>query len=187
MKTLIICFSFLGFFSFNDNATTSDGVETIVITCGNAKPYIVKKAVELLIDEKVGEPSGDRLIDHMIDNGKKLYLLDKVLPFVSEEVLLEYTESQTEWVADNMNEMWAFFFKEEMFYKTSFIDISKYINEAPHSPGMPPAAPGRTANYLGWQIVKAYMNRYPETTIDQLIALKDAQEILNKSKFKPSR
>ena len=35
MKTLIICFSFLGFFSFNDNATTSDGVETIVITCGN--------------------------------------------------------------------------------------------------------------------------------------------------------
>ena len=50
---------------------------------------------------------------------------------------------------------------------------------------MPAGAPGRTANYMGWQIVKKYMNRNPETTMQDLIAYTDAQKLLEESKYKP--
>ena len=52
---------------------------------------------------------------------------------------------------------------------------------------MPPAAPGRTANYIGWQIVKAYMRRNPEADIQDLIEATDAQQFLQKSRYKPKK
>jgi len=52
---------------------------------------------------------------------------------------------------------------------------------------MPPEAPGRIANYMGWQIVKTYMNRYPDKGLEMLIMENDAQKILDLSKFKPRK
>ena len=64
---------------------------------------------------------------------------------------------------------------------------NKYINTSPNSPGMPDQAPGRTANYIGLQIVKAYMKRFPETTIPELLAIQDVQKIMDLSRYKPKR
>ena len=89
------------------------------------------------------------------------------------------------WATDNELEMWAFFFKEELFYKTNMMEINKYVNPSPDSPGMPEGAPGRTGNYMGWQIVKAYMKRHPDKSIMDLIQMADAQKIMNESRFKP--
>ena len=52
---------------------------------------------------------------------------------------------------------------------------------------MPTEAPGRTGDYIGWQIIRAYMKRYPETTLSDLIKMNDSQTILEKSKYKPKR
>jgi len=48
-------------------------------------------------------------------------------------------------------------------------------------------SPGEVGNWMGWQIVKSYMNRHPETTLQELVALDDMQEILSKSRYKPRR
>jgi hypothetical protein len=97
------------------------------------------------------------------------------------------SKAQAAWLPDNEREMWAFFLKENLFYSGDYQKIRKYIEYSPGSPGMPDEAPGRTANWVGWQIIKAYMTRYPDTTMEQLIALKDAQKILDDSKYKPKR
>jgi len=52
---------------------------------------------------------------------------------------------------------------------------------------MPPEAPGRTANWIGWKIVKAYMNRHPEVTPADLLNIKESQKILDGSRYKPRR
>lgn len=151
------------------------------------KDHIVKKTMELIIDEPIGPANGDRMLDIMIHNGKRLYLLDKILPFTPDSIIMEYTGQQMEWVENNEVEMWAFFFKHELFYKTNRMEINKYLNISPQSPGMPMEAPGRTANYLGWKIVDAYMKTNPDLSIQDLIANKEAQDILNKSRFKPRK
>ncbi|MEM9544514.1 MAG: hypothetical protein AAGA77_01005 [Bacteroidota bacterium] len=150
-----------------------------------SKEYIPKMFVEILINDRLGRAPGSRLLDHMIHNGKQLYLLQKMLPKTPDSILFEYSAAQTEWVKENELEMWAFFFDQELFYESNTIKINKYLNPSPNSPGMPPKAPGRTANYMGLQIVKAYMKRHPNTTIQDLINLKDSQMIMDKSRYKP--
>lgn len=151
------------------------------------KQHLPKKTMDLLLDNQVGPSPGSRLLDQMINNGKKLYILDKILPLEPDSVIMEYTTKQIEWVQENEKAMWAFFFDENMFYESNSMKINKYINSSPNSPGMPDDAPGRTANYLGLQIVKAYMKKFPNTTLQQLIDIKDSQRIMDKSKYKPKR
>lgn len=150
-----------------------------------SKEYIPKMMMEVIIDDRLGSSPGSRLLDHMIHNGKQLYILEKVMPTTPDSIIHEYTSEQMEWVKDNELEMWAFFFDQELFYESNKMKINKYINQSPNSPGMPSAAPGRTANYMGLQIVKAYMERYPKTTLNELIAMNDSQKMMDDSRYKP--
>lgn len=157
------------------------------LTRSFSKEYIPKMMMEIIVDDRLGRVPGSRLLDHMIHNGKKLYILDKILPETPDSVLFEYTTDQTEWVQANELEMWAFFFDKNLFYESNSMKINKYINQSPNSPGMPPSAPGRTANYMGLQIVNAYMKKFPKTSLQDLIKLNDSQEIMDKSRYKPKQ
>ena len=157
------------------------------LTKSFSQEYIPKMMLEVLINDRIGRAPGSRLLDHMIHNGKQMYILDKVLPETPDSILFEYTKDQTAWVKSNELEMWAFFFDQNLFYESNTMKINKYINPSPRSPGMPENAPGRTANYMGLQIVKAYMKKYPETSIQELIELNDSQNLMEKSRYKPKQ
>jgi hypothetical protein len=130
---------------------------------------------------------GNRLLDLIIHNGKQLYILDQLLPYTADSIKFGYSSAQTKWCKENEAGMWASFLKENVIYETNFKKIAKLVTPSPNSPGMPQEAPGETGNYIGWQIVKQFMKRNPTTSIAQLLAITDAQQILDKSKYKPER
>lgn len=163
-----------------DNPSFSD-----YMTRSFNKDHVVKKVMETMIEDLMPD-KGTRLIDQMIANGKKLYLLEKILPTTPDSVIMEYTPTQLDWIRNNETELWAYLFKQELFYSANMNDINKLVNPSPNAPGMPPEAPGRTANYLGWQIVKNYMERNPDESINELF-VKDPQDLLEESKFKPRK
>lgn len=151
------------------------------------RDHIIRKTVEALIQDRLNEPKQQRLLDLMIQHGKILYALDMVLPMTHDSVIMEFSKEELDWCVQNELEMWAFFFKEELFYETDVNKINKYIYPSPHSPGMPDAAPGRTGNYMGWKIVEAFMQKFPDTSLDELFMMDDAQKLLELSKYKPKR
>lgn len=149
--------------------------------------HMVSKTLQPLIEDMLGTPYGNRLIDMMVYNGKKLYVQDLLLPYTPDSIKMEVTSAQMEWLEDNQLEMWAFLLSENLLYASDWAQIRKYVEYSPNSPGMPDEAPGRTANWVGLQIVRAYMEQLPETTPEQLLLLRDAQDFLTKSKYKPRR
>ena len=149
--------------------------------------YIVKKVAEVLVEDKLHSPQRSDFLSMMIWGGKKLYLIDQLIPFKSDDVVIEYTPEQYEWCQKNESQMWDFFFEKELFYETDIRKFNKLIGPAPTTPGMPPESPGRTANYMGWQIVKKYMEDHPEITIKDLITEQNAQKILDDARYKPRR
>lgn len=151
------------------------------------KEHIVKKSLEVWLDDKLAPLRGSRMIDHMIRNGKMLYVLDKLLPSTNDTVVTEYSLKQLEWAKGNELQIWTFFLDEDLFFETNMRKLNKYINPSPDAPGMPIEAPGRIANYMGWQIVEAYMRKNPEVSIENLLMDSDAQRILDKSKYKPKK
>lgn len=157
------------------------------LTRSFSKEHLVAKTLMPLIEDAVGEPHGNNLLDLMVNNGKKLYLLDHLLPYAPDSIKLELPQKQTQWLASNEREMWAYFLQENLLYNTEWQRIRKYVEYSPSSHGMPKEAPGRTANFMGWQIVNAFMKRNPSTPIEEMLALKDAQLFLKKSRYQPKK
>lgn len=149
------------------------------------KDNVVKRSVEVILEDKIGTQKGSNLLSQMVNRGKKLYTLRQILPFLPEDIVLGYSAKQMDWLRKNEIEMWSFFLEEELIYETSNAKTFKYLNPSPNSPGMPEEAPGRTGAYIGFKIVENYMKRNPSTTIDQLIAMDDYQKMINK--YKPPR
>ena len=61
------------------------------------------------------------------------------------------------------------------------------IQDGPFSKGegVPQEAPPRIAVWLGWQIVRAYMDQHPDLTLAQLWEEIDSEKILKESRYKP--
>lgn len=152
------------------------------------KEHLVAKSMEAIATDMVGESKGERLIDIMITNGKILYVLDQLLPHAPDSIKLGYTAAQTEWCNNNERDLWSYFLIDDLLYSSNSRDIRKLVSHSPFGTSqMPPEAPGRSANWMGWQIVKSYMKRHPNTSIADLLEIKEAQTILDKARYKPKQ
>jgi len=130
------------------------------------------------------------LLSQMVYNGKLLYFMDAMLPDISEHSGLKigYTTEQKRWCSQNESNIWAFFVEQKLLYSTDHSENIKYIGEAPFTPGFPEGSPGRVGQWLGWQIVRAYMNNNPDVSLKELMEEEnDGQKILTKSKYKPGK
>jgi hypothetical protein len=149
--------------------------------------HLVTKTIQPLIDDLVPQAETDHLLALMIREGKKLYVQKKLLPHTPDTVLMEVTAPQWDWLVENEKEIFAYFLQESLFYDANWQKIRKYVEYSPSSPGMPVEAPGRTGAWLGWQIVKAYMNKYPTLTLSELMQRADSKQIFTDSAYKPPR
>lgn len=127
------------------------------------------------------------LLDEIIFQGKIIYLLDHILPFEHDTILMGYSASQLEFCKKNEWNIWSYFIENKLLYSQNITDISKYTGEAPFSAGMPKEAPGRTGIWLGWQIIRAYAKKNPKLTLPQIMNEHDYKKIMNKSNYKPKR
>ncbi|RVU01233.1 gliding motility lipoprotein GldB [Mucilaginibacter limnophilus] len=150
---------------------------------------IAPRVVEAIAREDMfPEDDNDKtLLAKMVYNGKIMYFMDKVLPDMPDSTKIGYTTAQLKWCEDFRSDIWAFFLEEELLYNSDYMKIQTYLNEAPFTPGLGEhneSAP-KLAVWTGWQIVRAYMGKHPDITLPQLMAEKDAQKVLNESKYRP--
>ncbi len=152
------------------------------------KQYIARDAMQNIAQDMFPEDNRQkRLIDKMIYRGKIAYLVDFLLPDVEDSIKLNYSSKHLKWLETNETEMWTFFLKHELLFETENREVRKFISEAPNTPGMPSDAPGNVGTWVGWQIVKKFMEIHPEMKLQDLMNENDAQKILTESRYKPLR
>lgn len=127
----------------------------------------------------------NNLLNHMIFHGKIYYALDAVLPFTPDSIKIQYTSKQMDYIAQYKKNLWAHFAEKDRLYKNDLKELSPYVSEGPFTTAISKECPPRIATYIGWQIVRAYMEKNPQVSLQQLMKESDAQKILTKSKYKP--
>jgi hypothetical protein len=147
--------------------------------------HFTGKLLRVLIEDRFPPPRSGRLIDYLIYEGKKLYLLELLQPETDRHVVYEVTPEQMTWLEDNETEIYNYLQRERELYATEVDKIRKYTRPAPSSPGMPPESPGGAVNFLGRQIVASYLTANPDVTLAQLMQLEDGQHILQAARYKP--
>jgi len=125
------------------------------------------------------------LLDNMIQQGKLMYFVDAMLPEMHDSLKIGYTKLQLDWCKKNEAQMWSQLIEYKMLYSNKRMDIIRYINASPTTSGFPLESPGRTGVWIGWQIVRQYKKKFPETTLADLMQNSNYQQILNDSKYFP--
>lgn len=150
------------------------------------KKFLALDCANVLATNVITPPTDkSTLLDKMLAKGKILYMMKALLPDEKDYDIIKYTEKQWQFCADNEVNIWSYFLNHNLLYNT-LSEQYKYVMEGPTTYGMPKETPGRAGAWLGWQIIKAYMKEHPNTTLKELIALKDGQKILTASKYKPT-
>jgi hypothetical protein len=126
------------------------------------------------------------LLDAMIEEGKMLWFTDFMLPNTEDYLKIGFTKAQLKWCTDNENNIWSFLIENELLYSTDARSMSMFMTDGPFTASFSQDSPSRTGAWLGWQIVKAYAKN-TKTSLNELLANTDSQEILEKSGYKPRK
>jgi hypothetical protein len=139
------------------------------------------------------EPS-DVLLENMLHWGRLMFLLETIMPDESEALLMGYATEQLDFVKKNEKSIWAAFLnggsqRDRLLFSNDRMNIVRYINPAPFSLGMPETdqmqTPGQVGIWIGWQIVRQYMDKNTEITLPGLMQETNYQKILEGSKYRP--
>jgi hypothetical protein len=133
------------------------------------------------------ETGGGSLLDVMVEAGKRLYLLDLILPSTPPAVKIGYNSVQYEWIRKNESHVWAAIIENRMLYSNDGRVIRVFMSDGPFTAEFSKESPPLLGSWIGWRIVKQYMERNPEVTLRELLVEKDSQKILSGSKYKPEK
>jgi gliding motility-associated lipoprotein GldB len=137
---------------------------------------------------KIPPPKEKTLLGEMIYYGKELYLKDLMLPDYTDAEKIGYLPEQNTWCQENESYIWRFFIEENLLFSTDSKLPNRFINVAPFSKfylEIDNESPGRVGQWIGWQIVRSFMENN-EVSLQDMLKM-DAKEIFEKSKYKPKK
>jgi gliding motility-associated lipoprotein GldB len=127
----------------------------------------------------------ENLISNMIHQGKLLYFMDALVPDGPDSLKIGFRSAQLDWCKANEPEMWSYLVEKKMLFSGDRMELVRFINYAPFTTPFGQKSPGRTGVWIGWQIVKSYMKKNPETKLLDLMKENDYHKILNESGYSP--
>jgi len=153
------------------------------------KRYLNSDVAGAFVTKILNYPSERTFLSKIVYYGKVLYLKDKLLPLETDAQKIGYSEEQYEWAQANEEPVWRYFVERELLYSTDKELEARFLDLAPFSKFglelIDGESPSRIGRYMGWQIVKAYMDKN-ELTPQQLLGI-SAEEIFREANYKPSK
>lgn len=130
---------------------------------------------------------GKDFLQMMINRGKHLYFLDAMAPEMSDHIKIGYQEEKLEWCINNETNIWSFIIENELLYSSDGNINRKFFVDGPFTSDFSSDSPARLGEWIGWQVIRSFMNSNPEVTLRQLIDNQNAQDILMRSGYKPEK
>ena len=131
------------------------------------------------------DPSNKTMLADMVTYGKAYYFAKHMLPCTPDSVLISYTSEEMAGLRTNAGTVWTHFLQNDLLFETNHMVKKKYLDERPKTYEIGDKAPGRIATYVGWDIVRSYMKRNPDVTLQELMNESDPQKILDGSNYAP--
>jgi hypothetical protein len=147
--------------------------------------YIAVNCMKNIVNDLYPEKMDDRaLVLQMVEKGKRLFVLSKLLPQTEEYKLIGYTRAQLTSVYEHEASVWDLFVQNNFLRTIDNNIIKNYIGESPKTQELGEASPGNIGSFAGWQIVKKFMQKNPGLSLAALMST-DAETIFQQAKYKP--
>ncbi|OYW78813.1 MAG: hypothetical protein B7Z27_06715, partial [Sphingobacteriia bacterium 32-37-4] len=148
--------------------------------------YIPVSAMNnIVLDMYPEQMSGKPLIAQMVELGKRMYVVDHLLPQLSDTLITGYSLNQLDACLNNEKNIWSFFIQNDLLYKSDPQLIREYVTDGPFTQAFGKESPGNIGQFLGWQIVKKWMNKNKQLGFEALMK-KNPVQLFEEAKYKPS-
>jgi hypothetical protein len=130
-----------------------------------APEYIVVNSIQNILNDY--DPlaiNGKQLIDQMIEIGKRQYILEQCLPTASDTLLLGYTGNQLKAIKENTGDIWTFLSSQNRLFSVDPNLTSAILTEAPYNDYFGEDIPGNVGKYIGYLIVRSWMQQQKDKT-----------------------
>lgn len=114
--------------------------------------------------------SAPTLLSWMLYEGALAYGRMLLVPDASEARALGFTDEQLRLLTDNEKALWQEMALKKLFYETDPMVIDRYLTAAPNTPLLQGQAPGRVGRYIGYIIVKSYLKKHKDATLQFLLS-----------------
>lgn len=125
------------------------------------------------------------LLNNITQEGKLLFIQQVLMPQAPPHLILGLTPEQYAWCEKNEKTLWKFMIEQQHLFSTQQTVIAKYLQNGPFFNFFGQGSSPLVGKYIGWQIVKSYMNSNKATSIEELIKITQGQELLQVSDYKP--
>jgi len=137
---------------------------------GFDRNYLERDAIlSWIITHIIPEKNGN-LAEEIIYYGKALYLTEACFPEMPKNIIVRYSKDDFEWANNNEYNFWKYLIDEKMLFKTNERNAQNILSEGPFTAGLPEKAPDRLGQFIGWKIVKNYMEQ-TKTTFENLLTI----------------
>lgn len=163
------------------------GMQQYLVNTFDAQ-YILPDIAAAYAGKKVPTPTVRDFLNVVVWYGKRLYLESVLLPEYTDAQLLKYSKDQIAWASINEDKIWEYFMENEIVFSTSPKNIDRFVNPAPFSKfymSFDNESPGRLGIYIGYNIVKAYMQNN-DASVKQMLNT-PAEEIFKNAHYKPKK
>jgi hypothetical protein len=147
---------------------------------------IAVNCMKNIIDDIAPDHSAGRpLVEQMVEKGKRLYVLNKLMPRTADTLKTGYTTSQLKGCYKNEGQIWNYFLANNLLFNIDPAITRSYMEEAPNTPEMGEGSPGAIGLFVGWRIVEKYMEGKEGLSLKELLDA-DARKIFEESKYRPN-
>lgn len=147
--------------------------------------YIPVNCMKNIIDDMYpASGMGLPLVEQMVESGKRMYVLDQLLPNTPDTLKAGYTAQQLEGCYESEKNIWSFFVLNDLLFKADPNLTRDYMSDGPNTPALGDASPGNIGQFIGMQIVAKWMEKNKGITLDALMKT-PARQIFDEAKYKP--
>lgn len=124
------------------------------------------------------------LLNHMLHFGRVAYFTRVALPKIAEEIVLEYTQKDFQYLTEIENVIWNFLKNNQYIYSDNYMVIRSYVGKSPFTQEIRLDCPGNIGGFIGYKIIKSFMDNN-DCEVKELLENSDVQYFFNKSKYNP--
>jgi len=138
-----------------------------------------------LLNEFDNDVPTNTLVNHTIFYGKIYFAVSTLMPDANDSTILGYSAVQMDYCKKYEKNLWGYMAEKNRLFENNMRTVQELTGEGPFTSAISKECPPGIAKWVGYQIVKSYMEKNESVTLEQLMNEKDAQKILNKSKYRP--
>ena len=126
------------------------------------------------------------MLSEMIFHGKAHYLTWLAFEEIQDSTLMAWTSKEYTWTQGHQLNVWKEIARQEVLFSKNRVEVQKWFEYAPftNAENVPQESAPQLGVFMGFQMVKSYMEKHPEITVDRLMKEDNAQKILQA--YKPN-